>query len=269
MTGCSTPATDSNAAAGSSARPVTVSAEYLPGLRADLRVPATAGPAPLVVLVPGGGWQSADPTGLIPLAEELTASGSTTVTMTYSTTAMGAEFPVPVDDVACAVRWAAQRAADAGHAPEHVVVLGHSAGGHLAALVALSGDRFGGECPAPPVQVDGLVGLAGVYDVRALGHTLDPFFGASSSQAPERWDDGDPMRWATSPSSMAATLRVLLIHGDADTTVPLQQTRDFSAALTDAGADVEVEVVPGQTHQTIYAADVAAPFVQTWLDSWR
>ncbi len=101
-----------------------------------------------------------------------------------------------------------------------MVVLGHSVGGHLASLVALSGDRFGGDCPFPPVTVDGLVGIAGVYDVRALGSTLDGFFGASASQDPERWDDGDPMHWAGSDSGTAAGLRTLLIHGDADTTVP-------------------------------------------------
>ena len=268
--GCAAPSTGSGRGdeAGASTITPTVSEDYLPGLRADMRVPAATGPAPLVILVPGGGWQSADPTGLIPLAETLRDSGATTVTMTYSTTAMGAEFPVPVDDVACAVRWAAQQAAAAGRAPREVVVLGHSAGGHLASLVALSADRFGGDCPAPPVIVDGLVGIAGVYDVRALGGTLDTFFGASATDNPERWDDGDSMHWAASGSSSAAGLRVLLIHGDADTLVPLEQTTDFADALRAAGSDVTVEVVPEQTHDTIYGADVSGPLVEDWLATW-
>jgi acetyl esterase/lipase len=268
--GCATSSTDPGVSRDVEEPTITptVHEDYLPGLRADMRVPAAAGPAPLVILVPGGGWQSADPTGLIPLAESLTDAGATTVTMTYSTTATRSEFPVPVDDVACAVRWAAEQANAAGRAPQEVLVLGHSAGGHLASLVALSAGRFGGDCPAPPVTVDGLVGIAGVYDVRALGGTLDGFFGASASQEPDRWDDGDPMHWAASGSSSAARLRALLIHGDADTLVPLRQTTDFADALLAAGSDVTVEVVPEQTHDTIYAADVAGPLVKEWLATW-
>lgn len=125
------------------AAPAPIDAEYLPGRSAQVRLPTTAGTAPLVVLVPGGGWQTADPTGLEPLADTLTGAGAATVTITYSTTSTGAIFPVPVDDVACAVRWSAEYATTSGHAPSAVIVLGHSAGGHLAALVGLSGDEFG------------------------------------------------------------------------------------------------------------------------------
>ncbi len=52
-----------------------LAAEYLPGLSAHLRFPLADEPAPLVVLVPGGGWSSADPTGLVPLASLLTDAG--------------------------------------------------------------------------------------------------------------------------------------------------------------------------------------------------
>ena len=101
-----------------------------------MRVPVGAGPSPLIVMVPGGGWATADPTGLIPLAEELTDDGATTSLITYRTTDTGSTFPTAVDDVACAIRWSAQETATQGHPPTHVVVLGHSAGGHLASLVA-------------------------------------------------------------------------------------------------------------------------------------
>jgi acetyl esterase/lipase len=189
--------------------------------------------------------------------------------LTYSTTTMGATFPRPVDDVACAVRWAAEQATSAGRPPSQVVVLGHSAGGHLGALVALAGDRFGADCPAPPVAVDGFIGLAGVYDVRALGPTLAEFFGATADDDPDTWNQGDPLWWAAQGTSSAANLRVLLVHGDADTTVPLQQSTALAQALKAAGADVTMVVTPGQTHQSIYSSAVARPVITDWLDSWQ
>jgi acetyl esterase/lipase len=258
--------TGTPAGAGASQSPaVALSADYLPGLAADLRVPSGNGPATLVVLVPGGGWQSADPAGLVPLAELLTDEGNVTATITYSTIGQGATFPRPADDVACAVRWAAEEASAAGRSPTEIVVLGHSAGGHLASLVALSGSEFGADCPAPPVGIEGLIGLAGVYDVRPLGSSLDSLFGASIRESPALWSLGNPIEWAGHPSPAPDDLRVLLLHGDADTSVPLEQTESFADALMSSGIDVTVVVLPGQTHGTIYDASVAGPEVTTWL----
>lgn len=240
-----------------------LTADYLPGLPATIRVPAAAGPAPLVVLVPGGGWASADPSGLQPLADVLNRQGATTVTITYSTTSMGAQFPQPVDDVACALRWSAAQASDLGHRPTSVIVVGHSAGGHLATLVALSGERFGGGCPWPRVALDGVVGLAGVYDTTWAIGSLDRFFGGSTD--PELLAEGSPLAWAQSSEAIPSGLRVLLVHGDADGVVPLEQTRLLADALRGSRADVSVVVMDGQDHDTVYRADVAGPEIREWM----
>ncbi|MBK9740340.1 MAG: alpha/beta hydrolase [Actinobacteria bacterium] len=272
-TGCtSTAGSDASTAAASSraafAGEALPAAEYLPGLEAVLRVPATAGPTPLVVLVPGGGWQSADPTGLVPLAARLTSWGAVTSTITYSTTSTGATFPTPADDVACAVRWSAAQAAANGHPPSEIVVLGHSAGGHLASLVALSDGRFGGTCPSPAVAIDGLVGLAGVYSVRTAADALEPLFASAPDQDPDTWADGDPTWWAQQPGA-ATRPRVLLVHGSADDVVPMSQTTGFERVLRDSGTDVTVEVVPDATHATIYEADVVGGRIEQWLGTLR
>ena len=57
----------------------------------------------LVVLVPGGGWVSADPAGLTGLTAWLSEQGAAVVTSTYRTAPDGAHFPVPVQDIACVV----------------------------------------------------------------------------------------------------------------------------------------------------------------------
>jgi acetyl esterase/lipase len=233
-----------------------------------MRLPPQPGPAPLVVLVPGGGWASADPSGLESLSDEFARDGAVTATVTYSTTTDGAVFPTPVDDVACAVRWSAARATEQGHRPTRIVVAGHSAGGHLASLVALSGDRFGGSCPWPPVTIDGFVGLAGVYDIDWAGAAIEPLFGASRADAPTTWQSGDPVWWAQRPGAASTAPRVLLIHGDADEVVPVDQTTTFGTVLREAGIDVEVDTIPGVTHGTVTSVDVAGPLMTRWFEAW-
>ena len=117
-------------------------AEFLPGLDATLVLPTEpAGGVPLVVLVPGGGWASADPSGLAPLAHDLASRGAAVVMLTYRTAADAAFFPVPVHDVACGVGYAAGVLHAEGVQGSPVVIVGHSAGAHLAALVALAPTR--------------------------------------------------------------------------------------------------------------------------------
>ncbi|MEZ5116546.1 MAG: alpha/beta hydrolase [Candidatus Nanopelagicales bacterium] len=241
-----------------------VTADYRPGLSATLRLPVATGPATLVVLVPGGGWQTADPAGLVPLAQTLTSAGAATATITYGTASTGAVFPEPADDVACAVRWAAATATRRGVAPEQVVLLGHSAGGHLAALVTLAGNEFGADCPDPAVDIDALVGLAGVYRVGAAAEVAVSLFGVAPGEDPERWQRGDPTWWADHGGPWPG-LRVLLLHGDADTLVPVTQTSMLGDALDRRGVDVTVRIVPEATHQSLYEQAVAAPLVLGWL----
>jgi acetyl esterase/lipase len=218
------------------------------------------------VLVPGGGWASADPTGLIPLAERLTAEGMSTSLITYSTTGSGSTFPVAADDVACAVRWSVQQAAASGHPARHVILLGHSAGGHLAALAALSGEEFGGECPYPPTRIDGLIGLAGVYDTAAFGSVMSSWMGVSPSGSPDTWRRANPTAWLRDGTEVPEDLRVLLVHGDADVTVPLDQTTMFADGLQAAGVDVSTVVLEDMDHLEVFQAASIAPLVRSWMD---
>jgi acetyl esterase/lipase len=244
---------------------LSATVDYRPGLAADVYLPESGGPAPVVVLVPGGGWQSADRTGLGPLADRLAGSGMAAVNVTYRAAEDGARLPVPVQDVGCAVRFAAARARDAGIEPQPLVVLGHSAGAHLSALTALAGERFGGSCRWPPQRVAGLVGLAGPYDVERFAEAAEPLFGAPPTSSPQRWRLGNPLTWADQEPALAA----LLAHGAADELVPASSTSTFAAALREAGHPVREELVAGADHASLYSADVAAPLVIDWIrDTW-
>jgi acetyl esterase/lipase len=239
------------------------SLDYLPGRAADVYLPhALSHAAAVVMLVPGGGWHTADRTGLGPLAARLAKAGIVAVNITYRAAADGVRFPSPVEDIVCAAAFARQQAATAVGHEVRLVVLGHSAGGHLAALVALSVNRFRSDCPYPSTAVDGFVGVAGPYDVRAVADVAVALFGVPPDADADAWHDGDLFNWvARAPRG----LRVLLLHGDADTLVASDQSRAFAADLTRGGVAVRFHLVNGADHATIFQPSVIGSTVIAWV----
>ena len=203
--------------------------EYLPGLTAFPHVPEGVTTAPVVVLVPGGSWETADPTGLAPLAtpwprEECSPFPSSCARRptTPSTPRRSRTSWRPGD--------AAATASAEGIDPSRLVVLGHSSGAHLAALAALDADRLSPDCEDPVVAPDALVGLAGPYDIREFSDA------ASALLDPE----ADPAAWANANPVLLAAQRpelpVLLLHGGDDDVVPPDFSTDFAAALRGGAA---------------------------------
>jgi acetyl esterase/lipase len=225
---------------------------------------APAGAVPVVLVVPGGGWSSADRTGMTPLAKDLAAAGFFTVNASYRAGDDGAHFPVPLQDVLCAAGYAVARAQAAGLTPGPVVLVGHSAGGHLVALAGTSGSTLARRCTDPVPTIAGVVGLAGVYDTAAFATYMTDFFGVAPATDPTLWKSGDPIAYVESHAAPRG-LRVLLIHGDADSVVPLGQAQEFATALKGASMDVTLDVVPAATHMDVIKPDIAASPVAAWI----
>lgn len=239
-----------------------VSGEYLPGLIATLYLPEATSPAPLVVMVPGGGWRTADPTGYARLAVDLAESGMAVLTTRISVAGDGAVYPTPVEDIHCAVGYAIARAGEAGITPDPVVLLGHSSGAHLSALAALTDTDDLPECPDPARPVDALIGMAGVYDVTRLPAVAFLLFGVTPDDDPELWEEGNPLLRAT----LRPEIPVLLLHGDADRVVPVSFTSDFALALEEGGHDTSVTIVPGADHGEIYSPEASGELIVEWID---
>lgn len=208
-----------------------------------------------MVLVPGGSWRSADPTGMHVLADDLVRDGLATLTITYGTAGTGDHHPVPVQDLTCATAFAADRVPDVP-----VILLGHSAGAHLAALAGLAPEQ-GASCDAPAHAADAVVGLAGPYDVERVGPLATQLFDASRGEEPALCAQGNPLTWVEERPDVP----FLLVHGQDDDVVPRVFTDVFAAALRAAGHDVAVVTYPGVDHLQVIDPDVVADDVVRWV----
>ncbi|PVZ12013.1 alpha/beta hydrolase family protein [Actinomycetospora cinnamomea] len=193
-----------------------------------------------VVLLHGGFWRAR--VGLdhiAPVAEDLHARGPTVWNVEYRRVGQAA-FPATLDDVEAAVG----RAVAAADPP--VVVVGHSAGGHLAAWVAAR------------VPVAGIVSLAGVLTLAdaardGVGGTAVPdLVGGMPDEVPERYAAADPM------ALLPIGVPVRCVHAPGDDRVPPAISRRYVAAARASGDDATLIEVPGD-HFTI-----VDPAHETW-----
>lgn len=261
LSGCDGNASGSEPADSTPLTADSIRLEYSPGLEATIRTPGGAPSAPLVVMIPGGSWRTADPTGLARLAERLTEEGVITVTARIRAADDDVVYPVPVEDVLCALAFGVARAGEAGYQPGPVILFGHSSGAHLAALAALTAEPELPACPHPPLAADGLIGAAGPYDVSARSDMATALFGATPEEDPELWAEGNPLHVA----DRRPDLPVLLLHGEDDRVVPLSATTEFARVLEDQGHSTTVITVPDTDHQRIYSPDAVAAPILEWL----
>ncbi len=227
---------------------------------AEVLDPAGSGPHPAVVLVHGGSWVAGSPASLKALAFRLQGEGFLVVNARYTLASLRRpSFPAALDDIACAVRFAASHPESDGS----VALIGHSAGAHLAAVVALTGDLYGEGCAHGPAVATRLVGLAGPYDVTRIGVLALPFFGSAPDDAPDLWAAANPLT-LTEPG---LSLRALLVHGADDSLVDARFAEDFLGALVDAGLTATMETIAGADHMEIVDPGVVGDLVSGWLET--
>lgn len=237
----------------------TTTSVGFPEIGAEVLIPEGVGPFPSVVLVHGGGWVAGDPSIMRPLANYLTDAGYITVNTPYKLSDSDAGFPQAVDDVACAVRYAAAHPDSDGT----VALIGHSAGAHISAIVALTGDLYGDSCPIPGSGIpDKFIGLAGPYDVDRLGIVMLPFFGVGPNGDPEAWLAGNPQLLTDQNPSLES----LIMYGDLDGLVEPSFATGFHTALTDSGSTSLLELVEGARHNNLREPDWVGDLIVVWLE---
>jgi acetyl esterase/lipase len=214
-----------------------------PRQKLDVYAPGSpsADARPVVVYFYGGSWQAGQRADSRIVAEALAASGIVTVAPDYRIYP-GTVFPGFLADAAMAVRWARDHARDYGGDPERIVVMGHSAGAHIAAMLATD-SRYLDAQGMSKTALAGMIGLAGPYaSIPAEDHMSDIFPAALRSRAlPMGFINGHE------PPMLLAT-------GTADTVVDPRDSERFARALRAHDDRVELKRYPGFGHGRIVAS---------------
>ncbi len=193
-----------------------------------------SGPLPVVIFVHGGSWETGDKGSYRWVGQGLAAQGFIAVLPNYGLMP-DRRFPGFVNDVAHAVAHAVARIPTWGGDTTRVVLMGHSAGAHIAALVAYD-VRYLSAYGRTPRVFAGFVGLSGPYDFIFDTALLQRTFSGTSEQ--ER--DALPVTFATRESP-----RTLLVMGRHDETVKPANTHSLAARLGAVGARVDTLWVDG------------------------
>lgn len=214
--------------------------------RLDVYSPPGGARHPVLVFIHGGSWKDYDKELFAPVAMKLLPEEMVVVIPDYSLYP-DAGYEQMAREVAAALSWTLDNVQEYGGDPDCVIVAGHSAGGHLAAL-ALMDPRYLADHGRSAADVRGFLGLSGVYDVQA-----EYDFWQAKGIRPrviEGVMDGSRNLSQASPTHYVrpGLPPVLLIHGDEDRTVPVEIAIDFHAALQAAGVPVELNIYGGAGH---------------------
>ena len=199
---------------------------------------------PVVVFFYGGAWQEGSRGDYLFVAEALTQRGYVVVVPDYRVFPE-VKYPDFLRDGAAVVAWTRENIERYGGDRSKLFLMGHSAGAHIAAMLALDPDYLAAQKVAPE-SIKGLIGLAGPYDFLPLTEpNVIALFASEKNLAMTQ-----PISYVK-PLAVRRTPPTLLLHGDADLRVGPKNSINLARELRGAGAKVEFDLLPGLDHTSI------------------
>lgn len=202
----------------------------------DIYAPKDKSNLPVFFFIHGGAWRSGDRAQYLPVGNRYVMAGFVTVIPSYR---LAPKYPHPaqIEDVAAAFAWTVQHVAEYGGDTNRIFVAGHSAGGHLAALLSLDG-KYLAAYGLSPKSIRGVVGLSGVYNL-------------SNPSGQQSVFGSDPTaRREASPlfHVKAGAPPFLITYCQWDYFSLPAQAREFHRALQKADIQTELVYIPHESH---------------------
>lgn len=216
----------------------------------DLYVPeGREGPLPLIVWIHGGAWKHGSKEYCPPLP--WVEKGYVIASINYRL-CQHAQFPAQIEDCKAAIRWLRAHAREYKIDPDRIVAWGDSAGGHLASLLGTAGDvpEWEQGHPVGSSRVQVVIDWYGRADLACV--STDPAYadspiamllGGSGPGVKDQAEDASPIHYVSKDDPA-----FLIMHGDKDGVVPVEQSLAFTSALREAGVKVKLVVLKGAGH---------------------
>lgn len=220
-------------------------------LRYDLFRPSGVETAPLVVCIHGGGWISGATSDMYDVAQELTRHGFAAASPEYRLAPLH-PYPAAVEDVQEFVRFSRANHKEMGIDPDRIASFGISAGGHLALMLGMTNpnapDSWSREARS---QVNAVIDICGITDLtkpyeshHEIAHSfLFQFMNEPYEGNEQRYREASPL-YHVSPDDPPT----MVVHGDEDDVVRVEQSDRLVDALRAAGVDVVYHRLPRERH---------------------
>jgi acetyl esterase/lipase len=233
----------------------------------ELRVPPGAGPHPVVILIHGGCWRAEFSTlGVMgPMADALKAKGIATWNIEYRRLPQsGSGWPGTYLDVGRGVDYLRSIAVEHHLDLSRIIVVGHSAGGHLAMWVAAR-SHLPKDSPiylSDPLQIRGVIDLAGTANMEAFipleqhgcaGAVVEQLLGGNPTQVPDHYTQASALKML--PLGVSQTL----VWGQRDDIAPISLGETYTEAAKRLGENVRLVIISAVGH-----FEIASPFSTAW-----
>ena len=204
---------------------------------------------PAILVIHGGGFNDGDKARPreMNIATNLVPQGYVCMSINYLLRKKTGDvtWPQSVYDAKAAVRWLRENAGRLQIDPDRIGVIGCSAGGNLAGMLALTQPKDGFDLKEPCGEFSSAVNCAVDFygAVKLMEYHDMKMFNQTRAEAPELYEKGSPVNYAHKNAAP-----MLIVHGTADVTVPVTQSQALNEALTKVGAEHELVIVPNAPH---------------------
>ena len=242
----------------------------------DLYLPEkSAGPLPLIIWIHGGGWQNGSKENCPPLRDGYVGRGYAVASINYRLSGH-ATFPAQIEDCKAAVRWLRAHAKEYGLDPERFGAWGSSAGGHLVSLLGTSGDakifdvgahlglssRVQAVCDYyGPTDFTVFITTPGYASHAAATSPESKLLGGAVKENPEKAARANPVTYVSKDDPA-----FLIVHGDKDATVPINQSQLLYEALKKAGVNVHFHTIKGAGHGQGFGGPEIGPMAAAFFE---
>ena len=206
-------------------------------------------PTPLILFIHGGAWRTGKRSDYLPYLLDYAKKGFVTATVSYRLVKQ-ALFPAAVQDVNCALQWIRANAAKYQIDPDRIVLLGGSAGGHLAMMIGYGGENelFNQDCNLDTQEkVKAVINFYGPADLTtpyAISmYQVKDFLGTEYDKNPVVFRDSSPRFYISADDPPT-----LIFHGTIDSLVPVSQSDSLQSWLNQAGVPNVYHRLKGWPH---------------------